>query len=889
MNSCKPTTADAYRLFHEGVVALTEMEANGLRIDTDYLEQAVRDTEVKVRELEAELRMSEEWTAWRKRWADKAKLGSRTQLAEVLFNVLKHPSPGFTEKSLEEDYDGEKRYSTRKIALEQMGLPFVQKYIRWESLQKKVIGTYLKGIQRETCEGRLRPSINLNTAQTYRSSYSDPNLQAMPIRDPEQGEIIRKAFIADDGCALVENDFGALEFCIAACVVGGTLIETIDGPRTIEDVSRTVESGAAVHVYGYDQVRERICVRRVLEGGLTRRRAEVWEVVLDNGKRVVATPDHKFMRRDGTYVELKKLKTGDSLMPFYKKTKKSAWGTCYTDIYLNNGERMLAHNLIAEDVMGVRIAGSSKIVHHWDGNGTNNSLTNIEVMSRRRHMQIHSVQGWKRHPGRRRDLAARNRTKEARERTSRMNAERKRTWSVKDWEEWKQRLREGIKRNGGHAGERNGMHGRQHSEESRAKMAERKKGYVPLTAGWNRGHTADTHPSVRKISEANTGKPAWNRGMKLSPLSAEQRLKMSRALKGRKLTPEHIRKVAIGRKRAWAAKPDETCALCGKTYRIVSYSHLRKEHDLSLAEYRETYNHRVVSVRRVGRSDVYNITVEGVHNYALEAGIIIKNCKWRDPKMIAYASDPKLDIHRDMAAKCFLCEPGQVTKQARQLIKAGFVFAHLYGSYHKNMAPYIYGNAKDITVEGMSVFKWMKKKGVRELGDCNPKERAQPRTFEYHMKEVEEWFDDYFDVFKSGREEWFRSYDARGWFRLMTGFLCQGLYSRNMLLNYDVQGPGFHCLLWTIIRLRQHIRKRKMKTRLIGQIHDCALASVPKRELQDYLHLIRHVVSVELPKAWDWIVVPLKIEAEVSFTTWFDKKVWVDQGGVWGPKEAKAA
>ena len=41
-------------------------------------------------------------------------------------------------------------------------------------------------------------------------------------------------------------------------------------------------------------------------------------IELDNGEIIEATPDHKFMLRNGKYVEAESLKSGDSLMPLYR-------------------------------------------------------------------------------------------------------------------------------------------------------------------------------------------------------------------------------------------------------------------------------------------------------------------------------------------------------------------------------------------------------------------------------------------------------------------------------------------------------------------------------------------------------------------------------------------
>jgi len=45
---------------------------------------------------------------------------------------------------------------------------------------------------------------------------------------------------------------------------------------------------------------------------------DLLEIELDNGRVIAATPDHRFMRRDGTYVMAQDLVSGDRLMPLYR-------------------------------------------------------------------------------------------------------------------------------------------------------------------------------------------------------------------------------------------------------------------------------------------------------------------------------------------------------------------------------------------------------------------------------------------------------------------------------------------------------------------------------------------------------------------------------------------
>jgi hypothetical protein len=289
-------------------------------------------------------------------------------------------------------------------------------------------------------------------------------------------------------------------------VVGNTEIETIDGPQKIEDVIRRLKV-EDVYVYGFDLSKGRVAISKVLDGGMTRKSADVWRVGLDNGEFVEATGDHRFMRRDGSYVPLRGMRVGESLMPLYLSNVKSHYGTVYTKVDLNNGRRMLAHNLVSMDVFGIQIDHSNLVVHHWDGNGTNNSIGNIDVISRRRHMSIHSRQGWRNSgPERRKLLPSIAKSAEGRRRSKEVNARRKLEWTEHMWEQWRNKISNTRRKRGLGRGRNNGMYGRKHSLETRNKMRLKKIGKKTGKPAWNTGLTKETSESVRKISVANKGR-----------------------------------------------------------------------------------------------------------------------------------------------------------------------------------------------------------------------------------------------------------------------------------------------------------------------------------------------------------------------------------------------
>ncbi len=453
----KPTTKDALTLFHDGSLALARIEQNGMRIDVARLDRTIVKVDARINSLTERLKQDDVWTVWKRRFGDKASLGSRVQLGTVLHGELGH-KVGKTTKTGRAQVD--------EAALDEVDLPFVRRYRKGEKL-KKLLSTYLKGVRREVVDGYLHPVFNLHLVQTYRSSSDSPNFQNIPVRDKLISRLIRSCFIPRDGHVLVEIDYSALEFRVAACF-------------------------------------------------------------------------------------------------------------------------------------------------------------------------------------------------------------------------------------------------------------------------------------------------------------------------------------------------------------------------------------------------------------------------WRDTEMVRYASDPTTDIHRDMAAECYWMPKDQVTKDVRFYAKNQFVFPELYGSYYIPCARNLWDvietaglKTKDGVPlkEHLAVVGW----GIDGLGRCDPRLAPDPGTFEEHIHNVEADFDERFAEFTERKKQWWKRYEKRGWFPLMTGFRCRGVYTRNELMNYPIQGPAFHCLLWSLVRLVKWMGRKKMRSRIVGQIHDSIVADVHQDELDDYLAEAKRVMTEDIRKAWDWIIVPLSVEAEVAETNWHEK------------------
>ncbi len=234
------------------------------------------------------------------------------------------------------------------------------------------------------------------------------------------------------------------------------------------------------------------------------------------------------------------------------------------------------------------------------------------------------------------------------------------------------------------------------------------------------------------------------------------------------------------------------------------------------------------------------------------------------------------DMHRDMAAECFLLEKDQVTKPLRQSVKGGFVFAEFYGDWYKQVCKNLW-EAVDrhhlTTPDGKSLFVHLAARGITERGACD-NTAGDPRkgTFEAHIKAVEDRFwNKRFKVYHAKRRSWIEDYKKKGYIDIATGYRCLGPMSKNQVMNYHIQGPAFHCLLWSLVHILAETKRRKMGAKIIGQIHDSLLADVPENEVHDYIALSRDIATKKLQAAWSWVTVPMEVEVETASTNWFEK------------------
>lgn len=235
-------------------------------------------------------------------------------------------------------------------------------------------------------------------------------------------------------------------------------------------------------------------------------------------------------------------------------------------------------------------------------------------------------------------------------------------------------------------------------------------------------------------------------------------------------------------------------------------------------------------------------------------------CNSRDPVLI----DNFTTIHKTQAAKCYALPEEQVTKDIRYCGKNAFVFPQLYGSWYEQCATNLMANINTMklkTKDGVGLKKHLKSK---KLSNIN--------AFSRHIEKVETEFWETYHVHHKWKEGWIANYRKKGYIEMLTGFRCGGVLSKNQLLNYSNQGTAFHCLLWSIIQMNKWLKKYKMKSKIIWNIHDDMGMDIDKTEQEDVLQKAKEVMCVDIKKAWEWIITPLEVEGEFSDKNWYEKK-----------------
>ncbi len=441
---------------------------------------------------------------------------------------------------------------------------------------------------------------------------------------------------------LVEGDSAG------GCFTGDTQISLADGrDLSFLDLIEEYKEGKENFCYTIKDDGS-IGIEKILHPRKTKSNTTLVEVTLDNGKKIRCTPEHKFMIRDGEYIEAQNLENGQSLMPLYKKLSKIENRVTIDgyEMVLNpkNSKwiftHMLSNNWNLEKGIYDKIEKAHK--HHIDFNKLNNNPTNLILLSADAHLKLHQ-----------KHISKTLHTKEAKEKAKKahqtieykLNASKiskkyskilsqkaKKQWEDENYKEYmKNKYLEFYQTNAQYRENLlnrldNAQREYWSKEENRVKQSKKTTDYYI------------SNPKAREIL-SQKAKEQWS--------SEELREWRAKKTKEQMSNPDNLKRKLATEKKTRIKNSLELLNRVG----IDNYEEYRKNDrrvfkiDTLISKINEsennfnflsnqdlissdlyTYNHKVISVQKLSiKEDVYDIEVPNTHNFALSSGVFVHN------------------------------------------------------------------------------------------------------------------------------------------------------------------------------------------------------------------------------------------------------------------------
>ncbi len=433
------------------------------------------------------------------------------------------------------------------------------------------------------------------------------------------------------------------------CFDGDTKVALADGRNlSFKELIQEHEKGKTNYCYTIKEGGE-IGIEKILSPRRTKKDTEITKVVLDNDENLLCTPDHKFMLRDGSYVEAQYLKPDMSLMPFRKKLseiKNRITIEGYEMVFNPKTNKWIFTHLLSDQYNlkhGVYHQSKDSHKHHIDFNKLNNNPDNIIRLDAEEHLGIHRQQA-ARTLHKKETIEKCNRIKRSPEYRRKMSRTMKEklgdVLSARAKKQWldpsyKQHMADTfLKFYSTHQDYRvqnakvlnEARRSYWSKEENRNKQAQRVKKYfhahpelkqsfsIKAKSQWQDKNLLEWRKGMTKLQWTDT----FRRRRRL----AYERTYLNTSLAfARKLYEESGRIEAYDQARRGLLK---------RNTNLLKLSILKTRFfqgsDEALLEAVKNYNHKIKRIERMReRIDVYDIEVPGTHNFALASGIFVHN------------------------------------------------------------------------------------------------------------------------------------------------------------------------------------------------------------------------------------------------------------------------
>ncbi|MBW2983436.1 DNA gyrase subunit A, partial [Candidatus Woesearchaeota archaeon] len=394
------------------------------------------------------------------------------------------------------------------------------------------------------------------------------------------------------------------------CFTKDTKVQLTDGRQpSFGELVEEDKQGKKNYTYTIDENGE-VKVALIRKPRLTIRKADLMKVTLDNGEELRCTLNHKFMLKDGTYKEAQDLAGGDSLMPFYtrqatKKDSKQELAGYPLIKQPKHDSWSFAHHLAdAYNIeQGIYARSAGRVRHHKDFDKHNNDPDNIQRMHWKEHWLLHAELTRERHKNDAeyvKKLAAGRKAYYAKEETKKKISARMSKRNKENWKKpsYRARMQQTLSRI--------------NKEYVVNNPSERKKRSERLT---RRLHSLWQDPSYRKTMRERIIK--GNKNHTTNKTGKKKFLTICKSV---------LENTGTFNRYLYEAYRNHVYPYGHAPTWETGWSKYFDNKDVMELINEATANHTVHATDILNaQEDVYDLTVDGTHNFALAAGVFVHN------------------------------------------------------------------------------------------------------------------------------------------------------------------------------------------------------------------------------------------------------------------------
>lgn len=383
---------------------------------------------------------------------------------------------------------------------------------------------------------------------------------------------------------------------------------------------------------------------------ITKKGVKVIKIILDNNEEITCTPDHLMMLRDGTYKKAKDLTPYDSLMPLRRQISRKGKRITidgYELVFDPASNRWIFTHLLAdkynlENEIYKEADGEHR--HHMDFNKLNNNPDNVRRLTKEAHLKYHSELAEKTilKPEVMEKLRKLKRTKEYRKkiRKAMTTPKMKKMLSKRAKKQWQnvnykslmaKKFREFYESNAEYRRENNKKLNEEQrrywsDQGNRDKQARRTKQFF--------ADNPERKVELRKLAIKQWADPElrnWRRKKTKEQWTPEFRKRRKKAY-----NQTYLRK-ALAALHDISSKAGSIDKLEYEKRRVSTNDKSLLRYETILIRFFESneemlkeavskFNHRIKKITPLKKKvDVYDLEVEGTHNFALASGIFVHN------------------------------------------------------------------------------------------------------------------------------------------------------------------------------------------------------------------------------------------------------------------------